>query len=179
MTYPLRHKQRPLVTTHHVRWRCIAIYNHELDQWHRYVTNMPPSVMRPAHFTAVYAARWENELLFRELKCSYRIEQMPSRNKHVTGTLIYAALLTLVLSRRLYRTLTQRWKIDKRRLPFDRWAVLLTTVAHDLLDVALTRHDRQHRLRRIERFLRAEATDPHLARIPLPCRAQQGIYQRP
>ena len=179
MTHQLRHKQRPLVTTHHVRWRCVAIYNHELDQWHRYVTNMPPSVMRPAHFTAVYAARWEIELLFRELKCSYRIEQMPSGNKHVTEALIYAALLTLVLSRRLYRTLTQRWKIDKKRLPFDRWAVLVSTIAQDLLDVAITRHDRQHRLRRIERFLRAEATDPNLARIPLPYRAQQGICQRP
>ena len=35
------------------------------------------------HFTAVDAARWEVELLFRELKGSYRLGQMPSANRRV------------------------------------------------------------------------------------------------
>ena len=36
--------------------------------------------MKAQHFTAVYAARWEVELLFRELKRTYRIKHMPSAN---------------------------------------------------------------------------------------------------
>jgi putative transposase len=176
MVYQQRHEQRPFVTNHSIRWRCVAVYNAELEQWHRYVTNMPPQMMKAEHFTAVYAARWEVELLFRELKCTYRIEQMPSANRHVTETLIYAALLTLVLSRRLYRVLTRRWKLRSRRIPFDRWARLIATIAHDLLDVALDRHDRAYRQGRIERFLRAEAIDPNRARRHLVDKAQIGIY---
>jgi IS4 transposase len=50
------------------------------------LTNLPASLMAAEHFAAVYAPRWEVELLFRELKGVYRIEQMPSENKHVTET---------------------------------------------------------------------------------------------
>jgi hypothetical protein len=137
---------------------------------------MPPAMMKAEHFTAVYAARWEVELLFRELKCTYRIEQMPSANQHVTEALIYAGLLTLVLSRRLYRMLVKRWRLPPRRLPFDRRALLLATVAHDLLDVVLSRRDRAYRQRRIERLLRAEALDPNRGRMQLAHRAQLRIY---
>ncbi|MGD8863493.1 MAG: transposase [Myxococcales bacterium] len=156
----------------------MALYNPELDRWHRYVTNMPPAMMKAEHFAAVYAARWEVELIFRELKCTYRIEQMPSANKHVTESLIYAALITVVLSRRLHKTLAQRWRIDRRRLPFDRWSRLIATVATDSLDIALNRHGRQQRQRRVERLLRAEAIDPNRSRIPLFYKAQQGLYLR-
>jgi hypothetical protein len=176
MVYQVRRQQRPLVTDHSIRWRCVAVYNAESDQWHRHVTNMPPAMMKAEHFTAVYAARWEVELLFRELKCTYRIEQMPSANQHVTEALIYAGLLTLVLSRRLYRMLVKRWRLPPRRLPFDRRALLLATVAHDLLDVVLSRRDRAYRQRRIERLLRAEALDPNRGRMQLAHRAQLRIY---
>ena len=177
MSYLLSHPERPFRTNHSVRWRCVALYNSELGQWHRYLTNMPPSMMKAEHFAAVYAARWEVELLFRELKCTYRIEHMPSGNRHVTETLIYAALLTLLISRRLHRVLTRRWRLDRRRLTFDRWARLVAAVAHDLLDIVLSRHDREHRQRRVERLLRAEAIDPNKARVPLPYRAQRGLLQ--
>ena len=177
MGYQLRHETRPFVTTHRVRWRCVALYNLEQKRWHRYVTNMPPSMMKPEHFAAVYAARWEVELLFRELKSHYRIEHMPSKSKCITEALIYASLLTLLVSRRLHRALTRRWRIERRRLPFDRWARLVAALAPDLLDIVLCRHDRRHRQKRIDRLLRAEATDPNRARIALPYRAQQGLYQ--
>ncbi len=106
------------------------------------------------------------------------MKHMPSANRHVTETLIYATLLTLLLSRRLYRALRKRWRLDPRRMPFDRWAVLLAAVADDLLALVLKRHDRDWRASRIERFLRREATDPNAARNPLPYRAQSGVYQR-
>lgn len=125
------------------------------------------------------AIRFEQiELLFREFEGSYRLGQMPSADRHVTKTLIYAAPLTLLVIRRLYRALRARWRLDPRRLPFDRWAVLVATVADDLLDIALNRHDRDWRASRVERFLRREAVDPNAARIPLPYRAQSGVHPR-
>ena len=178
MVYQRKQKQRPRVTTHHATFRFVAIYNAELSQWHGYVTNLPPSMMQGQHFAAVYAARWEVELLFRELKTRYRLDNLPSANRHITETLIYASLLTLAVSRRLYQTLTKRWRTTTPRMPFDRWAALVTTVADELLALLLSRHDRADRQARIERFLKAEAVDPNSARIPLAHRAQLGRYLR-
>jgi len=161
-----------------VRFRFVTLYNEELGQWHRYVTNLPTTMMKARHFSSVYAARWEVELLFRELKSVYRIDQMPSGNRHVTETLIYAALLTLTLNRRLYRELIRRHKLDPQRLPLDRWTILFAAVADELLVLSLHRRERTWRARRIQSFFRAEATDPNRARIPLPYRAQQGLYLR-
>lgn len=165
-------------THYRVRFRYVAVYNSELERWHCYVTNLPLSAMKAEHFAAVYAARWEVELLFRELKSHYRIDQMPSANKHITETLIFAALLSLVLSRKLYRSVTTRYRLDPQRLPFDRWAMLLAQVAHQLLTIALGRRSRPHHHARLERFLSSEAIDPNRARIPLPARAEAGLCLR-
>jgi len=175
MGYLLRHERRPFVTHHDVHWRCVAVYNDETGQWHRYVTNMPPKIMKAEHISAVYAARWEVELLFRELKSSYRIDQMPSANKNITETLIFAALLCLVISRRILRSIVRRYRLDPERIPFDRWAALLGQIAEHLLEIALP--SRSPPFRRLERFLRTEAIDPNRARIPLYFRAQNGVYQ--
>jgi putative transposase len=134
MGYQQHHRKRPHVSKHHARFRFVALYNQERQRWHCYVTNLPASVMKAEHFSAVYAARWEVELLFRELKSVYRIEHMPSANKHVTETLIYAALLTLAFSRRIYRALAPK-SLDRLRMPLDRWAILIAAVADDLLDL--------------------------------------------
>lgn len=176
MGFALHHDRRPYVTHHRARFRCVAIYNAELGQWHRYITNMPPEIMRAEHITAVYAARWEVELLFRELKKTYRIEHTQSKSRHITEALIYAALLTLVVSRALQRALCARWRADPWRVPIDRWAVLVALVAQPLLDIVLSPRHRNARATRVETFLRAEARDPNRTRIPLPFRAQMGLY---
>ena len=124
----------------------------------------------------MYAARWEVELLFRELKSAYRLDQMPSQNPHVVQALIYAALLTLAASRRLHRALTARWKLPKERVPFDRWSALIAAIAERLLDAMIHRAGRSDLLHRLESFLRNEALDPNRKRVPLACRAAMGVY---
>ena len=176
MMYLKRHRRRPRVTHHRARFRCVAIYSRELRQWHRYVTNLPPDMLKAKHFAAVYAARWEVELLFRELKGPYRLGHTPSVNRHASEALIYATLLSLLVNRSLYRALHRRWHIDRTRLPFDRWAVLFAAVADELLALVLHRRNRSWRARRIERFFRAEAADPNRVRIPLPYRAERGLH---
>ena len=117
MVHQRTHGRRPSVTAHHSTFRCVAIYNSDLDRWHRYVTNMPVDIMRAAHLPAVYAARWEVELVFRELKTHYRLDQLPSANKHIVEVLIYAAILALLASRALYRALFNRGRINKTGYP--------------------------------------------------------------
>lgn len=175
VVHQVKSKTKPLVSTRHSTFRCVAIHDAATDTWHRYVTNLPTDMMAAEHMPAVYAARWEVELLFRELKSHYRLDHAPSASKHVTEALIYASVLTLLASRALYHAFICRTRVEATRLPFDRWAVLLATMATELLEVLVSRHDREHRARRLERFLRAEACDPNRARTPLPHKAQAGI----
>jgi hypothetical protein len=129
---------------------------------------------RRAHDSSLRCALGDRAALSRAQK--YRIEQTPSVNRHVSETLIYAALLTLVASRALQRALHARWKVDPWRRPLDRWGVLIAAVAEPLLALLISRRDRLFRSACIERFLRAEAEDPNQTRIPLPFRAQMGVY---
>ena len=168
--------KRDKITHHTVQFRIVAIYNHKLDAWHCYVTNAPASLIKAKDVSAIYAARWEVELLFRELKSHYRLDHMPSKNRYVTECLLYAALLTLTLSRQLYRTMIVRRGLDRRRHPFDRWAGLLASIAHELLHLLVNRRDRPYRERKLDDFLRREALDPHLHRMTLASRAEVGIF---
>jgi len=174
MVYQSRSEKRPFVTNLRQSFRFVGHYNHDHDCWHFYVTNLPTSMMKARHFGAIYAGRWEVELLFRELKSNYRVDHMPSANRHVTETLLYAALLALVVSHALYRRLMSRWRRKTRRHPRDRWALLFSISAPDLLDIMVTRCGRRWREQRLEIFLRTEAMDPNRARLPLPHRAQKG-----
>jgi putative transposase len=169
--------KRSPYTHYTARFRFVAIYNCELGVWHRYVTNLPTGIMKAQHLAAVYACRWEVELLFRELKNLYRIDDMPSGNLNITQCLIYAALLTLAVSRKLHKQLTNLWRLDRRRAPFDRWAVLITNIAGNLLVIGLSRRGNSSLEKKLQMFLKSEAPDPNRSRIPLAYRAQQGIYR--
>jgi len=166
----------PPHTTHDVHFRVVCLYNRELDTWHSYVTNLPPSMLIPEDLGAVYAARWEVELFFRELKSHYRLDQLPTKNRHITECLIYAAFLTVVLARKLYQHLLSPRSQDRRRLPFDRWAAIVADVSQELLQLLLSRRDRRFREHRLARYLRREAVDPNATRMTLATRAEVGIF---
>ena len=102
---------------------------------------------------------------------------MPSGNRWVSESLIYASVVTLVANRRLHRMVRQRWRRHERRMPFDRWARLVASVGHELLALVLERGARPRAERRLLRFLRAEAVDPNRKRMPLALRAKRGVYQ--
>jgi IS4 transposase len=163
-------------THHDVHFRVVCLYNRELDTWHSYVTNLPPSMLIPEDIGAVYAARWEVELFFRELKSHYRLDQLPTKNRHISECLIYAAFLTLVLARKLYQHLLSPRSQHRRRLPFDRWAALVAGISQELLQLILSRRDRRFREHKLARYLRREAVDPNATRMTLATRAEIGIF---
>jgi len=160
------------------RLRVVGLLNRETGQYHLYVTNVPPEKLAAEDIGATYSLRWQIELLFKELKSSYRIEDMPSSKRVVVEVLLYAALLTLVVSRRLLALVRRRLQTMADRTPEQRWAAVFVSVAHELLAVAThplaaVRVLLQH----LERVLLHEAVDPNAARRGLLVSVEQRSHR--
>ncbi len=147
------------------RLRLVGILNKATGRYHLYVTNVPVATLPAESVAALYTARWTVELFFREWKQSYRIDDLPSRKRHVIECLLYASILTMAASRSLLRAVAMRLKSLAHRLPEERWATVFAHAALDLLRVLIGRHSERDALARaLERFLCHEAIDPNVAR---------------
>ncbi len=150
------------------RLRVIGIRDPQSGQYHLYVTNVPQEKLAAEDVQAVYAARWEVELLFKELESHYRLEDMPSRKREVVEALLYAAMLTLLCSRALLALLRQKQPEHADRFRNQRAATVFAAMAHDLLRL-LVRPPREHAGLEAElsELLLYEALDPHRDRPSL------------
>jgi IS4 transposase len=152
-------------STARARFRLVGVRDAESGRYHLYLTNIAPDVLSPEEIAAVYSARWVVELLFREMKATYRLEDMPSAKRPVVETLIYATILTLATSRTLHAALSRRLRGQRERLPVERWAIVFAEVADQLLAVvAGPAGERKVVARRALRFLEHEAVDPNVKR---------------
>ncbi len=86
-------------------YRVVGVRHDEHREHHWYVTNVPVTVLSPSEVATTYAARWEIELVFRELKTHLRLAQLASARRVVVEALIYAALIGLAVSRSIWRRL--------------------------------------------------------------------------
>lgn len=105
------------------RFRIVAVYNEDEDRYHFYITNIPTERLNAEEIAKLYSARWEVEILFKELKSKYALDLVPTSNPMVIEALIWTAILTLLVSRRLYlliRRLNPKAKIA--RFTQLRWA---------------------------------------------------------
>jgi len=145
--------------------RVVGVKDPASGKYHLYVTNIPTSRLSAAEIAQVYATRWQIELLFKELKSHYRIEDLPSRKREIVEALVYAAVLTLVVSRRLLAAVRAKLRSKRDRLPEQRWARVFAALSQDLLTLAL---GTGAEARRLERLLTAtmlhEAVDPNAGR---------------
>jgi putative transposase len=98
------------------RFRLVAVYNEDEDKYHLYITNLPPDLLEPEEVARLYGARWEVEILFKELKSKYALDVVPTSNPQVIEAFIWIAILTLLISRRLYTII--------RRLNASPWAFM-------------------------------------------------------
>jgi hypothetical protein len=148
------------------RYRFLAIRDPHSDEYHTFVTNVSPDVLTAEAVAASYRARWALELLFMELKTGYRMKQLSSERKMVVEALIYAAVLSLVVSRRLLRALSARDR--KARVTPGRWWRLLSMYAQELL-LILVQPARiaAFSTRNLVRTFLHELEDPHRSRCPL------------
>ena len=155
---------------HELSVRIVASWHAEESAYRFYLTNAPSEMLAAEHVAAVYAARWEVELFFRELKLQYRIEDLRTRKRPVVECLIYAALLTSLVSRSLRQALFSL----KRPPAIERWAIVFSTFALEILTLVTLRFATEAE-KRLSRVLRREAIDPNRKRLPLLLRAQKGV----
>lgn len=168
MTYQVRPNKNRKFS---VPFRVVAIRSDDGSCWHRYVTNAPPEMLAARRLSAVYAACWEIELLFKELKSQCRMEEFRSKNGAANLCLIAAALLSLVVSRRLQRVVAAH--VKHRRIPHDRWSKLFRETAAQVL--SLCELDRPRETKALLEFWRTEAPDPNRNRPLLAERSSMGV----
>jgi putative transposase len=117
-----------------LRCRMVALWDEAHREYHLYVTNLGPEVLCAEEVGRLYAMRWEIELVFKELKSHYALDQIRTTNPDVVEALIWSALLTLVVSRRLHNLVRARAPAELRpRYTQLRWANEFREVGDSIL----------------------------------------------
>lgn len=121
-----------------MRFRLVAVWNPEARQYHVYVTNIPVEVLAAEDVAALYRVRWEVELVFKELKGRYALDQVRTTKAYIVESLIWTAILTMLASRRLYSLLlvSVAPELRARYTPL-RWANSFIVCGGDLLRALL------------------------------------------
>jgi putative transposase len=162
--------------------RVVGVRDEASGEYHLYITNLPTEKLAAKDIKATYALRWQVELLFKEWKQSYRLEDMPSRKVVVVEALLHAAILTLVVSRQLLDAVRKRLQQQAHRLKDARWGAVFESVAADLLRIVLRPpREVRHLERDISRTILHEAPDPNASRPSLLQAVESGVhsYGRP
>jgi putative transposase len=118
-------------------FRQVCVFNSESGEYHTYLTNIPVEILSAEDIALLYAARWEIELLFKELKSHYRMDLIPSANPEIVKCLIWVAILTLRCSRRILRLIRNANPVNATRYTSLRWAKVFTGQADRLLTEVL------------------------------------------
>lgn len=142
------------------RFRLVAVRNDETKSYHLYLTNTEPDRLHADDVAAVYALRWQVELLFKQLRQMGRIDHLPSTQPHIVEALIYSAVLALALSKRILRAMRQQ--VVDRSLLFLRFYEVFRTYAGQLL-LELSAHHRDGPPDLFAMMLH-ETVDPNLIR---------------
>jgi IS4 transposase len=147
------------------RFRLVAVYNDDEDKYHLYITNLPHDLLEPQEVARLYGARWEIEILFKELKSKYALDVVPTTNPQVIEAFIWIAILTLLISRRIY-TIIRRLNPRANMVRFTqlRWSNIYSESASRILNAVLLYLGLDTSLITSFKISMSEALDPHVNR---------------
>ena len=152
-----------------LRCRLVAVWNAEHSEYHLYVTNVAAEALTAEELAELYSLRWQIELTFKELKSYYALDQITSTKAKVVEALLWASLLTLIVSRRIYNLVRSRARRELRaRYTPLRWATLFRQMSPRILAMTLAYIEggrvNPRDGERVSHFLTGEALDPHVNR---------------
>ena len=147
------------------RFRLVAVYNADEEKYHLYITNISTDLLKPEEVARLYGARWEVEILFKELKSKYALDVVPTANPQVIEAFIWIAVLTLLISRRIH-TIIRRLNPGVKVVRFThlRWGTIFSEKAGYLLTAILNYLGIQHSFETSLSVYSSEALDPHVNR---------------
>lgn len=145
-------------------FRMVGVLDAETKEYHTYITNIPVEMMSAEDIAALYGYRWTIELLIKELKSTYRIDTLPFENKEVVEALIYTAILSLLVSRRLLAEVRATNPEYADRLPRLRWARAYANMASTLFQLILRDAGIENPLEKQMDILVEVAIDPNVSR---------------
>ena len=150
------------------RFRVVAVRDTEERTYHCYLTSIPVEILSAEDVASTYRARWEIELVFKELKSGYRLDDVQSRKREVVEALIYAAVLTLLASRALLRSIASRIGAELRdRVTPGRWWKVFSEYAQELQLLVIRPLRQAPPLKHLVTTIAHELIDPHTKRKPL------------
>ena len=147
------------------QFRLVAVYNEDEDKYHLYITNLSPDLLEPEEVARLYGARWEVEILFKELKSKYALDVVPTANPQVIEAFIWIAILTLLISRRIY-TIIRRLNPGAKMVRFTqlRWGTIFSEKASRILTAVLEYLGLDTSFVTSLKVSLSEALDPHVNR---------------
>lgn len=152
------------------RFRVVGIRDTDDNEYHLYITDVTEAILSAEQVAEVYRLRWTVELLFKEMKSHYRLEEIPTGKEHIVKGLLYATILTVVVSRVLLKAIRQRLRAGQRhRLNPLRWATVLRASASALLRQVLLAAGARvgNQSANLLRMLLTEVVDPNVGRVLL------------
>ncbi len=80
-------------------FRLVGLRNAESEEYHLYLTNLQRDDYRAPDIAQLYRARWEVELLFKELKLRFGLDEINTTDAYIIEALIIMAAISLMMSR--------------------------------------------------------------------------------
>jgi len=136
----------------------------EDKKYHLYITNIPVDRLNAEDIAVLYSARWEIELIFKELKSRYGVDILPTSNPQVVEALLWVGILTLIVSRRVYLMVFSANLENAPRYTHLRWATIFAEKSHRLLDAVLDYAEIDVGLMELFEVYQSQALDPNVNR---------------
>lgn len=146
------------------RFRLVGIYNEEEGKYHLYLTNILPERLSAEDIALLYRARWEVELIFKELKSRYGLDVLPSANPQIIEAFLWIGILTLLVSRRVFLLVRSYFPEKAKRFTHMRWATIFAERSPRLLDRVLEHVGLEADFPELLEIYGSQAVDPNVNR---------------
>jgi putative transposase len=147
------------------RFRLVAVFNEDENKHHVYLTNISKNDLSPEDVAKLYGARWDIELIFKELKSQYSLDVVNTTNPQIVEAYIWIAILTLFVSRRIY-SIVRKHNPKGRMVRYTqlRWSKIFTENSSDQLTLILRYCGVEKTIEIIMGVYDSQALDPHVNR---------------
>jgi len=147
------------------RFRLVAVFNEDEEKYHVYLTNINKDVLEAEDVAKLYGARWDIELIFKELKSRYALDVVNTRNTQIIEAFIWISILTLFVSRRIY-SLIRKYSPKEMVARYTqlRWSTIFAENADKQLTLILRYCGIERTIETVMNVYSSQALDPHVNR---------------